>query len=107
MAAMKTRDATEIRALRSALGAIDNAESIAVSQRPAPRGGAIAGAVTGLGAGAAPRRDLSSGQVAEIVQLEIDERRDAADDYDRLGRYDDAARLRAEASVIAAHVTVD
>src|SRR2546421_1109786 len=58
-AAMKARDLTAVAALRMTLGAIDNAEAVDVSDAPSPKGGVIAGAVTGLGAGEATRRSLS------------------------------------------------
>jgi uncharacterized protein YqeY len=101
--ALKARDQTAVAALRSALAAIDNAH--AVPAPPAPRsGGVVAGAVSGLGAGDAPRRDLSDGDIASIVRAEVADRRAAAADYERAGRADAAARLSAEAAVLASHL---
>jgi uncharacterized protein YqeY len=101
--AMKARDHAAVAALRSALAAIDNAQ--AVEGPPAPRsGGVIAGAVPGLGAGDAPRRELSEDDVAAIVSAEIGERRAEAADYERAGQVDAAARLTAESDVLAAHL---
>ena len=103
--ALKARDRVAVAAIRSALGAIDNAQ--AVEAPPAPlAGGVIAGAVTGLGAGEAPRRELSRGEIAAIVRSEVADRRAAAEDYERAGRVDVAARLTAEADVLAAHLAV-
>src|SRR5262245_1831305 len=85
--ALKARDRVAVAALRSALGAIDNAQ--AVEAPPAPlSGGVIAGAVTGLGAGEAPRRELSECDIAAIVRGEVADRRAAAEDYERAGRLD-------------------
>lgn len=104
-AALKARDQLAVAALRSALAAIDNAQAVAAP--PAPRsGGVIAGAVAGLGAGEAPRRDLSPGDIAAIVRAEVADRRAAAAEYERAGQPDAAARLTAEADVLAAHLAV-
>jgi uncharacterized protein YqeY len=105
-AAIKGRDAVAVAALRSALAAIDNAEAVA----PPPGLTAeatharLAGTVAGMGAAEAERRALSEAQVEEIVQGEVDERRTAADAYERAGRPDQAGRLRAEADVLGGHL---
>jgi uncharacterized protein len=90
--AFKTRDSIAVAALRSAVGAIDNAEAVDQAQERGPR----------LGAGAAEvaRRRLSSRDVTEVVRAEATSRLSAADEYDRLGKPERAARLRAEASVL-------
>jgi uncharacterized protein len=104
--ALKARDQAAVTALRSALAAIDNAQ--AIEAPPPPRsGGVVAGAVTGLGAGDAPRRQLSEGDIAAIVRAEIADRRMAFADYERAGQLDAAARLAVEADVLAAHLTDD
>jgi uncharacterized protein YqeY len=103
--AMKARDTAAVAALRSALAAVDNAEAVdpgaaglAVSSGEGP----VAKSAAGLGAADVPRRELSDDDEAAIVRAEIGERRAAADDYERLGRAEEAARLRAEADVLAA-----
>jgi uncharacterized protein YqeY len=97
--ALKARDQVAVAALRSALAAIDNAQ--AVEAPPAPRlGGVVAGAVPGLGAGEAPRRELSEDDIVAIVRAEVADRLAAAADYERAGRVDAAVRLRAEADVL-------
>ena len=106
-AAMKTRDRVAIGALRSALAAIANAEAIEVPPAPTSVEGPIAGAVSGVGAAEAPRRELSDEDVAAVVAAEIAERGSAADEYDRLGQVAEAERLRAEARVLAAFLSVD
>jgi uncharacterized protein len=99
---LKARDQAAIVALRSALAAIDNAQ--AVEAPPSARsGGVFARAVTGLGAGDPPRRQLSDDDIAAIVWAEVADRRAAAAGYERAGQVDAAGRLSAEADVLAAH----
>jgi|SRR5579864_3225472 len=98
-AAMKRRDSVAMAACRSVLSAIANAE--AVAQAPAtPPGLPIAGAITGLGKGDVPRRQMAPGEIASIVQAEIDEREKAAADYGAVGHIDEAEKLHAEARII-------
>ena len=103
---MKSRDSVAVAALRSALAAIDNAEAVdpevGASLASATGDAPVAKSAAGLGAGDVPRRELSEADEAAIVATEIAERRTAADEYARLGRADDAARLRTEADVLAA-----
>jgi uncharacterized protein YqeY len=101
--ALKARDAAAVAALRSTLGALDNAEAVAAPAAPTT-GGVIAGARVGIGAGEADRRTLSEEEVAAIVGTEVAERVEAADDYRRAGHPDRAARLTAEADVLRAHL---
>jgi uncharacterized protein YqeY len=100
--AMKGRDSMAIAALRTTLGAIDNAEAVDIPERPVQTGGPIAGAVVGHGAGEAPRRELSEGQIRALVRGEVADRESAAADYERLGRHDEANRLRTESAVLIA-----
>ena len=102
--AMKVRDANAVSALRTALAAIDNAESVDPSYAPRPTAGPIAGALTGLGAGEVPRRELSEREIEEVVRAEMTGREHAAGEYDRLNRPDEAARLRAEAAILRDHL---
>jgi uncharacterized protein len=87
MTARKQRDTVRVSALRSMLGAIDNAEAVDVAQ--------LAG-VTEVA-----RRELSEEQIRELMRTEIDERMTAANDYVEHGRAEQAAALRAEATVVA------
>lgn len=97
--AIRGRDRTAVSALRSTIAAIENAEAVEVP--PRPEGDAqFAGSATGVGAGEAQRRVLTTEQVARIVRAEIEERQGAAAEFTRLGREDRAAQLRAEAAVI-------
>lgn len=100
--AMKARDRSATAALRSALGAIDNAEAVDGS---GIRAGAIENSAVGLGTAERARRHLTESDIAAIVRTEIDERRTAADEYATLsGGADRAASLRAETATLAAHL---
>ncbi len=96
-AAMKRRDRCAAGALRSALGAIDNAEAVDASE---VRAGAIESSAVGLGVAEARRRELTEADIERIVRTEIDERHAAATEYETLGRADRAADLRAEAQAL-------
>jgi len=106
-AAMRARDAAAVAALRSALAAIDNAGAVAVAapERLPVEHARIAGSVAGAGAAEAARAELDEPAVRAIVEAEIAEREEAAALYERHGRDAEAARLRAEAGALAAHLT--
>ncbi|WP_433525665.1 hypothetical protein ACQPZ2_12425 [Nocardia pseudovaccinii] len=100
-AAMKTRDRSAISGLRSALGAIDNAEAIDTVDIKA---GAVENSAVGLGAAEARRRDLTEADIEQIVRTEIADRQQAAVEYDTLGRSDHSDLLRAEAAALEAQL---
>ena len=110
--ALKAKDRVAVGAIRSALAAIDNAEAVpteSASHAASPGAGTtgdehFAGSATGLGAAEAVRRNLTDADVRSIVQNEVRERTDAADEYERLGRTEQAERLRAEARVLSRHL---
>jgi uncharacterized protein len=102
-AALKARDAVAVAALRSALAAIDNAEAVdagAAAPRP-PSSPHVAGASAGVGSSDVERRALSEADIREIVREQIEERTNAAEQYDRHGRPEQAERLRREAAVLS------
>jgi uncharacterized protein YqeY len=101
-AAMKDRNVLAVSVLRTSLGAIDNAESVGVPRLSGVGEGPIAGAVTGLGAGEATRRNLSEDQIRAIVLAEVSDRKSAATHYQELSQHEDAARLRAEITILRA-----
>ncbi|EHR62573.1 GatB/YqeY domain-containing protein [Saccharomonospora cyanea] len=105
-AALKTRDRVAIAALRSALGAIDNAEAVPVDSAQATGTDSehVAGAASGVGAAETRRRDLTEAELRSIVENEVRQRTAAADEYERLGRVEAAERLRAEAEVLNRHL---
>jgi hypothetical protein len=100
LAARKNRESTRVSALRSALSAIDNAETPDDAWVDAPSSGTIAGAAVGVGAAEVARRELSDAQIRELVRAEIDERLAAARDFTTGGHIEHAAMLRAEAAVL-------
>ena len=100
--AMKARDRAAVAVLRSTLAAIENAEAVEHDGRSPVEDGPIAGSVGGLGAGEAPRAVVDERSARAIVAREVRERHAAADEYERLGRGDEAARLRGEADLLSA-----
>lgn len=96
--AMSSRDKAATAAIRSALGAIGNAEAIAAPARAAGTSSPyVAGAVSGLGQAEASRRRLSELEISRIVAAEIAEREAVAAQFDTLGHAGEAERLRCEA----------
>jgi uncharacterized protein YqeY len=53
-----------------------------------------------VGAADDDRRELSASDSIELVRAEITDRKSAATEYERLGRTEQATRLRAESSVL-------
>ncbi|RIU00528.1 GatB/YqeY domain-containing protein [Mycobacteroides abscessus] len=102
--AMKARNSRAISALRTAIAAIDNAESVDSTAEIAPASAHIAGATIGLGTAEVPRRSLSPAQVHAILRAQIDERSAEADRYETLGQIEAAEGLRGEAQIIAAYL---
>jgi hypothetical protein len=102
--ALASRDATAVRAVRSALAAIGNAEAVDRTDSPTtrPTSEHFAGAASGIGSAEVPRRFLSETEIRDVVRAEITERHAAAQQYDALGHGDEATRLRREAHLLAA-----
>lgn len=98
--AMKQRDAVSMRVLRSTIAAIENAEAPSVDSEQL-RGLAIERSPHGVGAGEVDRVRLTARDVRAVVRREIDDRLAAAASYERTGRDDHAAQLRAEAAVLS------
>ncbi|WP_454789304.1 glutamyl-tRNA amidotransferase [Mycolicibacterium lutetiense] len=95
-----TRDTTRVTAIRSALSAIDNAETPQADQTDTRIGGAIAGAVSGVGSTEVARRALSDAEIRGLIQAEVDERLTAADEYIANGRHERASELQSQAAVL-------
>ncbi len=100
-AAMMARDAVAVGALRSCLAAIDNAAAVPVTDEHL-RGVAIERSPRGVGALDLPRLQLGDDAVDDLVRRELDEREDAAREYEAGARPEAAVRLRAEADAIRA-----
>lgn len=97
VAARKNRDSARVSVLRSAMSAIDNAETPGGA---APSAGAIADSAAGLGAAEVPRRLLGDDDIRAVIDREIDERSTAAEQFDAAGHGERAAALRVEAAVL-------
>lgn len=104
---MKARDVVAVSALRSALGAIENAEAVDAAHASVPGVGHsdIVGSMCGLWVSEVERRSLTHAQVEQIVRAEVAERRSAAHHYERLGHREHAERLRGEANVLARYLS--
>src|SRR5215217_4914882 len=115
--AMKARDQQAVAALRSTLARIDNAEAVdadaldaeALDAEPALYSGeghpAVAGSVLGVGAADVDRRVLTPEEMAAIVRDDVEEREIAAEVLVRVGRPDQAERLRAQAKLLTGYLT--
>ena len=104
-AALKARDRPAAAAIRSALGAIDNAEAVTATRHAAPVvDGPIAGAVAGVGRADVPRRSLDEAEMRALVIAEVAERRRLAADCERLARDEEARQLRAQATLLETYL---
>lgn len=103
-AAMKERDMPSVRAIRSALGAIDNAEAVDSTVEPEriDAESTIAGAVAGGGSTEVRRQTLDEDAVTALLLAEATDRLAAADEYSTAGATERAELLRAEAATISA-----
>lgn len=99
--ALGAKDKPALTVLRETLAAIENAEATPLTNSPSVDG-AFAGSAGVLGAGEAARLVLSPEAVLGIVERELRERREAASEYARLGRHDEAAALTLRAELLAA-----
>ena len=93
--AVKARQNSTIRAIRSMLAAIDNAGAVELDESLTPTVGT---------SGDVPRRILSEEQVQEILHREAENRRSAIATYERLRRQEEADRLRAELAVFGRYL---
>jgi uncharacterized protein YqeY len=103
---MTARNPVAVSALRSALAAIQNAEAVETPTNPtsSSAGPHFGGSRRGLGATEAPRRALGEHDVESILRAQIEERRVAAADYERLGDTERSARLCEEAYVLTVYL---
>ena len=103
--AMRARDASAVAVLRETLAAIDDAEARDAADAPiAPvaHAGGIAGGVRGLGAGDVARRELSAGDVARLIEREVEHRLHAAASFRAVGRVPEAEVQDQQAALLAA-----
>lgn len=99
-AAMQARQSTDAKLLRVILAAIDNAEALPVVARPQTQATRFTD-----GSAEAPRRDLSSHELGQVLEAEIAARLAAAEHYDRLARPEEATRLRAETEIVRRYLS--
>ena len=102
-AAMKARQREELATIRTLIAAIDNAEAVGVGSPASPTSassGDFAGAIAGFGSGDVPRRELNETDLDELLDAEITDRRAQAEEFEALGRPDEALRLRDQAALI-------
>lgn len=99
-AAMKRRDTGAVAALRSALGAIANAEAVDPTATGIASAGAVEASAVGVGAAEADRRELTEDEVRALVQGEIAALDSAASEYHCFGSHDQGERLLAQAAVL-------
>ncbi len=95
--ALKVRDSAQASLLRVLLAALDNAEAVPIGAAHAR----YQERAFGDPSVEVPRMILSAEAVAGIIAKEQAEREAVAADFERLGRPDDAVRLRQEASWVA------
>jgi uncharacterized protein YqeY len=91
LSAMKARDKLTIDTLRCLLAVLDNAGA----QDPKLFGSSAE----------VPRRSLTHNELQELMRAEATSRRTAVIEYERGGRHQDAARLRAELVLLNRYVT--
>ena len=96
---MRARDKDAVRALRTTLAAMENAEAVPVDEAEL-RGLALEQSPVGVGVTEAARRELSERGVVDVVRAEAAERLELAAQLNAPAHSDRAARLRAEAAVL-------
>jgi uncharacterized protein YqeY len=95
LVAMKARNRLTIDTLRCLLAVLDNAGAQDPATAPS--------AVVGLSA-EVPRKSLTQSELQALIKGEVTSRSTAIIDYERGGRHQDAARLRAELVLLSRYV---
>lgn len=93
--AMKDRDTLTMKTLRSMLEAMDNASAVPMTAEHVPVYGR---------SGDVPRRIVTEDDCRLIVQKEAASRQAAALEYERLGRIEAAAHVRAELEIVLRYI---
>lgn len=91
--AMRARNDAEVRLLRGLGAAIDNAGAVPLGDEELRQ----------FAHGETARRELTDGDIAELLARECSERLEAAAEFDGLGQTAEAERLRREAELIASY----
>jgi uncharacterized protein YqeY len=95
LTAMKARDKPTIDTLRCLLAVLDNAGAQDPATAPS--------VVVGLSADV-PRKSLTQSELDALMKAEVTSRSTAAIEYERGGRHQDAARLRAELVLLSRYI---
>jgi uncharacterized protein len=93
--AMKERDTVATLTLRSLLEAMDNASAVPMTAEHVPVYGR---------SGDVPRKIVAESDYKIILRNEAASRRAAALEYERLGRTEAAAQVRAELSIVMRYI---
>lgn len=96
--AMQARASGEVRLLRTLIAALDNAEAVPVEISEEDK---FAIRRVGDPSVEVSRRELDAGAVDRLLANEAQARLAAAQDYERHGQSEEAARLRSEAGLVA------
>ncbi|KRE17440.1 hypothetical protein ASE63_13390 [Bosea sp. Root381] len=98
--AMRDRKTAEVTTLRGLISAVDNAQAVPVGDKH----DTYVFHAFGDSAVEVPRRALSRDDLRVLVEAEIRNRNEAAEDYRRLGRDDKAQELTDEAQILSRHL---
>lgn len=93
--AMRVRDETTMRTLRTLLGTLDNASAVPQTAEHQPTLGHSV---------EVPRRVMTMTEIQALIQAEADDRRHYAAEYTRLSQEKEAARLNAELAVVSRYL---
>jgi uncharacterized protein YqeY len=93
--AMKARDQASVDTLRSLLAVLDNAGA----QDPASAPSAVVGLIADV-----PRKSLTHRELQTLMEAEVTSRQTAVIEYERGGRHQNAARLRAELVLLSRYI---
>lgn len=91
---LQARESGRVSVLRTLIAALDNAEAVEVEQGP------YHSQAFGDPSGEVARRELDVPAIHAVLEREAASRLAAAEEYERHGRPEDAARLRAEAALV-------
>lgn len=105
--AMKARDRDAVTALRTLIGAVDNAQAVAAPESAASAtSGPVAGASAGVGSTEVARRALTTAELEAIARAEIDEREASVAVYLEHGQAGEAERLQREAAALRPYLDI-
>jgi uncharacterized protein YqeY len=95
--ALQARESGKVSVVRTLIAALDNAEAVEVEQGP------YHSRAFGDPGGEVARRELDVCAIHAVLEREAASRVAAAEGYERHGRPEDAARLRAEAALVQSY----